>query len=69
MRTLSISYVQGFLVISYGKANMTNPVSAAINARCGFFVWPIVRFRGVRPDPGGAFDDSRLTAFGCVMRC
>jgi hypothetical protein len=43
---------------------MTNPASAAIDARCGYFVWPIVGFRGVRPDPGGAFDDSVLIGFG-----
>jgi hypothetical protein len=44
---------------------MTNPASAAIDARCGYFVWAIVGFRGVRPDPGGAFDDRKLTGFGC----
>jgi hypothetical protein len=44
---------------------MTNPAIAAIDARCGFFVRAIVGSRGMRLDPGGAFDDSKLTGFGC----
>jgi hypothetical protein len=44
---------------------MQNPASATIEAKCGYFVWPIVGFRGVRLDPGGAFEDSKLTGFGC----
>jgi hypothetical protein len=42
---------------------MTNPASATIDARCGYFVQAIVGFKGVRPDPGGASDDSKLTVF------
>jgi hypothetical protein len=45
---------------------MTNPASAAIDARCGYFVKAIVGFRGVRLDPGGASDDRKLTGFGCL---
>jgi hypothetical protein len=44
---------------------MTNPACATIDARCGFFVSAIVGFRGVRIDPGGTSDDSKLTGFGC----
>jgi hypothetical protein len=44
---------------------MTNPASAAIDARCGYFVWAIVGFRDVRPDLGIASDDRKLTSFGC----
>jgi hypothetical protein len=43
---------------------MTIPASAAIDARCGYFVRAIVGFRGARPDPGGALDDRKLTGFG-----
>jgi hypothetical protein len=50
MRTLSISYAER---------------SATIDARCDYFVRPIEGFRGIRPDPGGASDDSKLTGFGC----
>jgi hypothetical protein len=35
----------------------------------GFFVLAIVGFRGVRHDPGGAPDDSKLTGFGCFGSC
>jgi hypothetical protein len=34
-----------------------------MDARCGYCVLPIVGFRGVRPDPGGTPDDSKLTDF------
>jgi hypothetical protein len=49
---------------------MINPANAGIgkwphDARCGYFVRAIVGFRGMRPDPGGASDDSKLTALGC----
>jgi hypothetical protein len=49
---------------------MTNPASATIDARCGYFicgyfVCAIVGFKCVRTDPGGASDDSKLTSFGC----
>jgi hypothetical protein len=44
---------------------MTNPASAAIDARCGFFVLAIVGFRCVRSVLGGASDDRKLTSFGC----
>jgi hypothetical protein len=64
MRTLSTSYAEGFLEIA-GMSNMTNPASATIDARCGYFVRAIVGFRGVRPDPGGTSDDSKLTGFEC----
>jgi hypothetical protein len=44
---------------------MPNTASATIDTRCDYFVLPIVEFRGVRPDPGGAFDDSKLISFDC----
>jgi hypothetical protein len=44
---------------------MINTASATIGARCGYFVKPIVGFRGVRSDPGGTSDNSKLTGFGC----
>jgi hypothetical protein len=65
MRPLSISYAEGFLVFSCGKSNMTNTDSATNDARCGYCIWPIVGFRGVRTDPGGTRDDSKLTGLGC----
>jgi hypothetical protein len=43
---------------------MKNSASATIDARCGYFVLAIVGFRGVRSDPSGACDDSKLTGFG-----
>jgi hypothetical protein len=44
---------------------MTNPDSAMIDARCTYFVRPIVGFRGVRPGPGGSSDDGKMASFGC----
>jgi hypothetical protein len=42
---------------------MINSANTAIDARCGYFIRAIVGFKGVRPDPDGAFDDSKLTGF------
>jgi hypothetical protein len=53
-----------FLYFHAGKPNMTNTASATIDARCDYWVSPIVRFRGVRPDLGGTPDDSKLIGFG-----
>jgi hypothetical protein len=44
---------------------MTNSASATVEVRFGYFVLPIVGFRGMRPDPGGAFNDSKSTGFRC----
>jgi hypothetical protein len=65
MRPLSISYTELFLLSLAGKPNLTNPASATIDARCGYFAQAIVGFRDVRPDPGGASDDRKVTGFGC----
>jgi hypothetical protein len=44
-----------------GKSNMTIPAIATIDARCGYFAWAMVGFRGVRLDPGAASDDRTQT--------
>jgi hypothetical protein len=54
-----------FCTFLAGKSNMTNPASSTIDARCGYFVWAMVGIRGVRPNPGGASNDRKLTGFGC----
>jgi hypothetical protein len=38
IRTLSISYAEGFIVFSCGKVEYDSPANAAIDARCGYFV-------------------------------
>jgi hypothetical protein len=54
-----------FLQFLAKKSNMTIPANTAIDARCDYFEWAIVGFRGVRPDPIWAPDYSKLTCFGC----
>jgi hypothetical protein len=44
---------------------VTNPAIVTTEERCGYFVRAIVGFSGVKADPGGTFDDSKLTGFGC----
>jgi hypothetical protein len=46
---------------------MTNLASEMIDARCVDCVLSIVGFRGVRPDPDGKPDDSKLTRFWMIL--
>jgi hypothetical protein len=47
-----------------GRTDVTNTASATIDVRCGYCVGLIAGFRGVRTDPIGTSDDSKLTGFG-----
>jgi hypothetical protein len=57
-----------FFYFLAGKSNMINPAIATIDAGCGYIVWAIVGFRGVRPDLGETSGDSKLTGFGCFSQ-